>query len=109
MKRTGNASGNIRLCFGDAVGEGVDLGAVDLGASEHTVRGSALGIVASAEPGADALFADELDGRQEEVLEQAEFVGVERGPLRVARRRRARGRSPLGVGPFSSRTACLRW
>jgi hypothetical protein len=59
--------------------EGGDLGAVDLGvgARLHALQRGARGIVASAQPGADALFADELDGRQEEVLEQTELVGVE--------------------------------
>src|SRR2546426_5758769 len=58
--------------------EGGDLRAVDIGAREHALQGGAWGVVASAQPRADALFADELDGGQEEVLEEAELMAVER-------------------------------
>ena len=72
VDRLGEGEGIQTIAEGD---ERVDLGLVDLRAGEDALQGRAWGIVASAEPGADALFAHELDGGQEEVLEQAELVG----------------------------------
>src|SRR2546426_834462 len=77
--------------------EGGDLRAVDGGAGEHALQRGARGIVASAQPRADALFADEFDGGQEEVLEQAERIAVE-----PVERRAGAYRGP----PVSPPTSC---
>jgi hypothetical protein len=57
--------------------EGGDLRVIDVGAREHALERGARGGVATAEAGPDPFFAEELDGGQEEVLEQAELEPVE--------------------------------
>jgi hypothetical protein len=47
------------------------------GAREQAVKRGPRRVVPPPEPGADALFAHELDGGQEEILEQPELVTVE--------------------------------
>jgi hypothetical protein len=57
--------------------EGGDLGMVAVGAGEHPLEGGAGGVVTATHARADALLADQLDGGQEEVLEEAELAAVE--------------------------------